>query len=98
AEGSVCWARTRRRGDGMRVIYQAENLIDAHLVKGLLEQAEVPAFVLGEHLSGGVGELPVMGLVAVAVADSDVEAAAAALEQWRAAAPGAAGDIDPGLL
>lgn len=82
----------------MRVIYQAENLIDAHLVKGLLEQAEIPAFVLGEHLSGGIGELPVMGLVAVAVADGHVDAAAAALQQWRAATPLAFEDFDAGLL
>ena len=71
----------------MRVAYQAENIIDAHLVRGLLEQAEIPAFVFGEHLSGGLGELPVMGTVTVCVADSDVDAAAAALQAWRDATP-----------
>lgn len=73
----------------MRVVYDAENIIDAHLVKGLLQQADIVAFVLGEHLSGGIGELPVMGTVRVAVADSDVEAAAAALRDWREATPAA---------
>ena len=51
----------------MRVIYEAENLIDAHLVRGLLEQAGIPVFVRGEYLTGAIGELPPQGLVAVMV-------------------------------
>lgn len=67
----------------MRVVYEAENLIDAHLVKGLLESEGLLAFVRGEHLTGGLGELPVMGLVAVCVADTDVAAADRVLADWR---------------
>jgi hypothetical protein len=55
----------------MRVVYEAENIIDAHLVKGLLERDGVPAFVSGEYLTGALGELPVMGLVSVSVPDSE---------------------------
>lgn len=54
----------------MRIVYHAEHLIDAHLVKGLLEGEGIPAFVPGEYLVGGMGELPVLGLVAVAVPES----------------------------
>ena len=54
----------------MRVVYEAENLIDAHLVKGMLEGAEIPVFVRGEYLTGALGDLPTMGLVAVCVSDS----------------------------
>lgn len=68
----------------MRVVYEAENVIDAHLVKGLLENAEIPAFVRGEYLVGAVGELPVMGLVAVLVPESQVEAAETLLREFRA--------------
>ena len=71
----------------MQVVYRAENIIDAHLAKGLLEQAGLLAFVLGEHLGGGIGELPAMGLMAVSVADSDVDAANAVLAEWRRATP-----------
>jgi hypothetical protein len=74
-----------RRSAGMHLVYRAENLIDAHLVKGLLEQAGIPAFVLGEHLTGGVGELPVMGLVTVGVPDECVDAAERTLADWRGA-------------
>ncbi|MBB5209470.1 DUF2007 domain-containing protein [Chiayiivirga flava] len=82
----------------MRVVYEAENIIDAHLVKGLLEQAGIVAFVLGEHLSGGIGELPTMGMVSVGVADSDAEGAAAALQDWRDAAPAASDAVAADLL
>lgn len=51
----------------MRVVYEAENLIDAHLVKGVLEEAGIPAFVRGEFLTGAMGELPVSGMLAVCV-------------------------------
>ena len=54
----------------MRVVYEAANLIDAHLVRHALEGAGIPAFVRGEALLGGVGELPACGLLAVCVPDA----------------------------
>lgn len=68
----------------MRVVYEAENIIDAHLVKGLLEQEGIPAFVQGEYLAGGVGDLPVAGFVRVAVPDSRAPEAEAALREFKA--------------
>ena len=68
----------------MRVVYEAENIIDAHLVKGMLEQQGIPAFVRGEYLAGGVGDLPVMGFVAVAVPESRAPEAEAALREFKA--------------
>lgn len=59
----------------MRIVYNAANLFDAHLVRHALEWAEIPAFVRGEALVGGVGELPAFGLVSVAVPDSVFEQA-----------------------
>jgi hypothetical protein len=53
----------------MRVVYQAANVIDAHLVRQALENAGLPAWVRGEALTGGMGELGVFGLVAVMVPD-----------------------------
>ena len=54
----------------MRTVYEAANLIDAHLVRQALEAEGIPAFVRGEALTGGMGELGVFGLVAVMVPDS----------------------------
>lgn len=67
----------------MQIVYRAENLIDAHLVRGRLQADGVPAWLLGEHLSGGIGELPATGLLAVCVADGDVEAAERSLAAIR---------------
>ena len=53
----------------MHVIYQADNLFDAHLVKHALEAAGIPAFVFGESLLGGMGELPLFGVLRVCVPD-----------------------------
>lgn len=54
----------------MHIVYRAENLFDAHLVKDALEHAEIPAFISGEYLTGGVGQLPAMDYIAVMVPES----------------------------
>ncbi|GFZ94266.1 DUF2007 domain-containing protein [Dyella caseinilytica] len=59
----------------MRIIYRAQNLIDAHLVKDALEGAEIPAFISGEYLTGGVGQLPALDYVAVLVPESSLDVA-----------------------
>ncbi|MCY7354705.1 MAG: DUF2007 domain-containing protein [Lysobacter sp.] len=51
----------------MKVVYEAGNVIDAHLVRHALEHAGIPAFVRGEALLGAIGELPVFGMIAVCV-------------------------------
>ena len=64
----------------MRNAYDAANIIDAHLVKQALEDAGIPAFIRGEALTGGMGELGVFGLVAVMVPDAAWPAARAVVE------------------
>lgn len=51
----------------MKVVYDAANIIDAHLVRHALEAAEIPVFLKGEALVGGMGELPLFGVVQVCV-------------------------------
>jgi hypothetical protein len=71
----------------MRVVYEPENLIDAHLVKGVLEQAGIPVYLRGEYLVGGIGELPVSGLLALCVAEvfeDEARCVLAELEEDRA--------------
>lgn len=51
----------------MRAIYDAENVVDAHLVKHALDDAGIPAFIRGEYLTGALGDLPMQGLVQVCV-------------------------------
>jgi len=56
----------------MHIVYRAENLFDAHLVKDALEAAEIPAFIAGEYLTGGIGQLPAMDYIAVMVPESSL--------------------------
>ncbi|MGH8111314.1 MAG: putative signal transducing protein [Rhodanobacteraceae bacterium] len=57
----------------MRVVYHAEGIVDAHLVKDALDHAGIPAFISGEYLIGGVGQLPARDFLAVSVPDVFVE-------------------------
>ncbi|TAM57647.1 MAG: DUF2007 domain-containing protein [Rhodanobacter sp.] len=56
----------------MHIIYRAENLFDAHLVKDALEAEGIPAFIAGEYLTGAVGQLPAMDYIAVMVPESSL--------------------------
>jgi hypothetical protein len=60
----------------VKIVYRAENIIDANLVKAALTDAGIQAFISGEYLTGGVGTLPALDLVTVMVAETDVERAA----------------------
>lgn len=64
----------------MRTVYEAANLIDAHLVRQALEGEGIPAFVRGEALIGGMGDLGVFGLVAVMVPEAAWQQARALVE------------------
>jgi len=68
----------------MHIIYRAENLFDAHLVKDALEHAEIPAFISGEYLTGAVGQLPAMDYIAVMVPDSSVPVASTIVREVEA--------------
>ncbi len=86
----------------MKVAYRAENLIDAHLAKHALEDAGIPAFVFGESLLGGMGELPLFGVLRVCVPDESLPAAQDVVRTLGLAGPDDApisvADPDPGLL
>jgi hypothetical protein len=68
----------------MHIIYRAENLFDAHLVKDALEHADIPAFIAGEYLTGAVGQLPAMDYIAVMVPESSVAIASGIVREVEA--------------
>lgn len=65
-------------------IYEAAHSTDGHLIKNLLEQAGIPSYVRGEYLQGGLGDLPVSGLISVCVSESDAARARAIVVDWQA--------------
>ena len=66
----------------MQIVYRAENVIDAQLVKDALEGAGIRAFVSGSYLTGAIGQLPAWDYVSVMVAPDDVERAVPVVRQF----------------
>ncbi|TKR29391.1 DUF2007 domain-containing protein [Luteimonas gilva] len=66
-------------------VYDAANSTDAHLVKNLLERAGIASYIRGEYLQGGLGDLPVSGMVQVCVDAADAARAREIVVDWQAA-------------
>lgn len=66
----------------MVVVYEAENAIEAHLLRGLLEQAGVSTHVSGEYLLGAMGDLPARGLVRLLVDEADFSEARSVIARY----------------
>ncbi len=66
----------------MKRIYDASDIIEATIVKGLLEQCGIEAYISGFYLQGGVGEIPVSGNTIVWVADDKTGEARQVLRQY----------------
>lgn len=56
----------------MKTIYCAANIIEAHIVSGMLNANGVDSYVTGHYLQGGVGEISPTNFANVLVADNDV--------------------------
>ena len=65
-------------------VYSAESTTDAHLIKGLLEQQGINAFVSGHYLQGAFGELPVINMIQVMVDREDETQAHQILQDYAA--------------
>lgn len=70
----------------MVIIYHAANSLDANMIKGLLQQYDIRAFVQGEYLQGGAGQLPTADLVTVSVTDEHRAEAKKIINEWEAGA------------
>jgi hypothetical protein len=68
----------------MKCVYKASNVLEAHVIQGLLEQHRISAFIEGEHLLGAVGELPASPLVRILVNDDDLSAGTSLMRDYDA--------------
>ena len=66
----------------METVFDAENNVEAHMIVHLLARSEIEASIMGEHLQGGVGELPAHGNIRVVVEPSDALAARKIISEW----------------
>jgi hypothetical protein len=66
----------------MKIIYRAANIIEAHIVAGMLTASDIEAYVGGHYLQGAVGDLPPAGFATVSVADDDLDAAMTIIAEY----------------
>lgn len=66
----------------MKKVFDAQNTIEANLIKNILEQEGIEAYISGEYLQGGMGELPVMGMIGVMVDETDRYHAEQIVQNW----------------
>ncbi len=69
----------------MIIIYHAANSLDGNMIKSLLEHNNIRAFIQGDLLQGGAGELPAADLVTVSVADKHENKAKEIVAEWESA-------------
>lgn len=66
----------------MIVIYRAQNLIEAHIVAGMLRAHDIEVIIAGEYLNGAIGELPPMNLIEVTISEESINLATTLIEQY----------------
>ena len=71
----------------MRRIYDPENLLEAEVLLGMLGNEGVDVHLVGRDLMGGIGELPLQGLLGLAVPDDQAEYARELIAAYNAALP-----------
>lgn len=80
----------------MQRVYEPADLAEAELLVGMLASEGVDCHLGGRHLLGGIGELPMHGLLHLWVEDADALRARGLIEAYNAAQPlpGPADDVE----
>ncbi|MGY4524153.1 putative signal transducing protein [Pseudomonas sp. UBA4617] len=71
----------------MQRIYEPESLLEAEMLAGMLASEGVEVHVVGRDLVGAAGELPLQGLLGLAVADEQAEYARQLIDAYNDAQP-----------
>ncbi len=66
----------------MQIVYTASDIVEAHLVAGMLQAAGIEAYVGGHYLQGAIGELSPFGFANVFVEDARLEDAAVIIKDY----------------
>lgn len=74
----------------MKLLYEAGNNVEAHMILDLLKQEGLRGRIDGAYLQGGMGELPASGLIRVLVEEEDYARAKEIVVAWDTAQPAVA--------
>lgn len=66
----------------MKIVYHAADILEAHIVAGMLTASGVEAYVGGHYLQGAIGNLPPLGFANVSVADDDFDVAMTVIGEY----------------
>lgn len=66
----------------MKIIYRAADIMEAHIVAGMLQTCGVEARVSGHYLQGGIGELAAADFANVLVDESEIEKALSIIHEY----------------
>ncbi|AMK29432.1 MULTISPECIES: putative signal transducing protein [Pseudomonas] len=84
----------------MQRIYEPESLLEAQMLVGMLASEGIDVHLVGRDLMGAVGELPMHGLLGLAVPDEQAGYARQLIDAYNAAQPLAGDEPEsyPGTL
>jgi len=84
----------------MQRIYEPENLLEAEMLVGMLASEGIEVHLVGRDLIGAAGELPLQGLLGLAVADEQAGYARQLIDAYNGAQPLAGDEPEsyPGTL
>jgi len=84
----------------MRRIYEPANLLEAEMLLGMLASEGIEVHLAGRDLMGAAGELPLQGLLGLAVPDEQAEYARQLIDAYNGAQPLAGDEPEshPGTL
>jgi hypothetical protein len=71
----------------MQRIYEPRDMLEAEMLAGMLASEGIKSHLSGRYLQGGMGELPVAGLLALQVAAEDAERARQLIAAYNSARP-----------
>lgn len=66
----------------MKLIYKAGDIIEAHIISGLLDAEGIESHVSGHYLQGAVGELAPTGFSNIHVDDKDIDKAKTIIAEY----------------
>lgn len=66
----------------MKIIYKARDIIEAHIVAGMLNANGIETHVGGYYLQGGIGDVAVFDFANVQVAEEDVNRASSLVTEY----------------
>ncbi|CRM53769.1 hypothetical protein AOA59_04525 [Pseudomonas sp. 2822-15] len=71
----------------MQRIYEPENLMEGELLQQMLASEGIEAHLVGRHLLGGTGELPIFGLLGLEVHNDQAAYARELITAYNGAQP-----------